>query len=611
MLSYEEAKTFLESLGDVPEIQGLNLADQDLVITKAKELMNRSALDMPGDKMPEQIEQLNEVTETVQNLDKDFISSSKKTFNLKKYAQSFPPASNEDPFGANTSPEGFEMEQDYSGSEEESSQFQSHIELKETLDSYPDLETFQATHQDVANAISDNQNAVGALDRYYQEDNEEIKADLSEIIYKGLPPNMQNQQVDMTPEDGMVVPVKQKRLESMYSDYLDRISASIKKAANEAAFKKKKTAKSKPFNLKTAQHHTDQNVIMYGPGQTRIDPFYRQPVSDWHIMERNKGWGGDIDGVWDVDWEAVWRGNVMDKYSRPYRDTKTGEWVGGYIQKRFEVDKWIPETNNLQLMPGERRKPIIPEHGNTESRLQSMRNKNDEYLGREYNDTSEPFNWREAKSKKMEKKAQRKRKVDHLMEPDPEAEGKLFDAETDWGELTPEQREAIEREIEQDMGEWDERRSDLDNMSPVEFGDAMYDDFQDENSPSDPIVRDRMKARRMTDMLAPIASDINKLKKVAQLEEMSVDSDTANKASVVLQRLMNNDQTLEFVNAYRSNNWGEIHQMLGDLNTDDMATDDRVADVVFSILTQRTQQPQQTNVAVAQSKKKSITPFPR
>ena len=55
------------------------------------------------------------------------------------------------------------------------------------------------------------------------------------------------------------------------------------------------------------------------------------------------------------------------------------------------------ENGNMQLKPGEKRKPILPEYGNTESRLQDARSKN-EIAGA--NDTSEPFNWKEAQSKK-------------------------------------------------------------------------------------------------------------------------------------------------------------------------------------------------------------------
>jgi len=168
----------------------------------------------------------------------------------------------------------------------------------------------------------------------------------------------------------------------------------IKKIAQKTINKDK----NKVFNLtKTAQHKTLDNAILWGPSQSRkVDPFLRQPVSDWHIVERNKGFGLVVDDIWNIDYETIWRENVMDKYSRPYQD-KDGNWVGGYIQKRFEVDKNIPETSNYQLKPGQRRKPILPEYGNTESRLQTARSKG-EIAGA--NNTSKPFNWKEASKKK-------------------------------------------------------------------------------------------------------------------------------------------------------------------------------------------------------------------
>lgn len=164
----------------------------------------------------------------------------------------------------------------------------------------------------------------------------------------------------------------------------------------------KKIAKkpSKPFNLtKTAQHKTSDDVIMYGPGHTRIDPFYMQPVSDWSIIERNKGFGLTFGDVWDVDYEAIWRESIMDKYFRAYRD-KDGNWVGGYINKRFEVDRNIPPTNNYQLKPDEIRRATPPEYGVTESRLQASRANGDIEGGPDVN-RSKPFNWqKEASSKK-------------------------------------------------------------------------------------------------------------------------------------------------------------------------------------------------------------------
>jgi len=213
--------------------------------------------------------------------------------------------------------------------------------------------------------------------------------------------SMQQEQVGLNilrilpPELKMPDPESQ---DQMYAPFVTSCVEETDKMIKKMASKNVKK-ESKPFNLtKTAQHATVDNTITYGPSEKRIDPFYGMPVSDWHIIERNKGWGRDIGGIWDIDYETLWRTHIMDKYSRPYRD-KEGNWVGGYIQKRFEVDKNIPETNNYQLKPGQRRRPILPEYGNTESRLQAARAKGDIEGGPRV-DRSEPFNWKEASKKK-------------------------------------------------------------------------------------------------------------------------------------------------------------------------------------------------------------------
>jgi hypothetical protein len=118
--------------------------------------------------------------------------------------------------------------------------------------------------------------------------------------------------------------------------------------------------------------------MMYGPEQVRFDEFTRQPISNWHLVERNKGFGLRIDDICDIDFEAIWRGNIMDKYDV------------NYIERRFEVDKNVPVTNNMQLKPGQLRKPYLPEYSSTEARLQDAR-KGD----------GKPFNWaKEASAKK-------------------------------------------------------------------------------------------------------------------------------------------------------------------------------------------------------------------
>tara|TARA_B100001778_G_scaffold334491_1_gene346144 strand:+ start:33390 stop:34835 length:1446 start_codon:yes stop_codon:yes gene_type:complete len=227
--------------------------------------------------------------------------------------------------------------------------------------------------------------------RALQEGNEQKRAKLAMTMFEAMPQSDQG--------DTMVQGVKEVVAES---------NETIRRLAKSLASRQmnKQASSSKAFNLKKeAQHKGMDNVIMHGPEGNRIDPFTGQLINDWHVYERNKGWGLKMDDALFIDYEALWRGHIMDKYSRPYRD-EDGNYVGGYIEKRFEVDKWIPPGNNYQLKPGEKRRPYLPEYRSTEARMQHMRaNNTDE--GRVYNDTTEPFNWSKmASSKKQTKTAQ-------------------------------------------------------------------------------------------------------------------------------------------------------------------------------------------------------------
>ena len=204
-----------------------------------------------------------------------------------------------------------------------------------------------------------------ALNAYYETsmDNNE-KLQVSTVIFEMLPSTLK--QLDIN-EEGVVMAPYTKAM-------IEEINETIKKVAKNIVKNKKKDVKAYNLNKVAQQKAFDTSVLMYGPGQVRLDPFYRQPASNYGIVERNKGFGLTVDDIWDIDYEAIWRGAIMDKYSRPYRD-KDGNWVGGYINKRFEVDQWVPETNNYQLKPGEKRKPRLPQYGLIEGRLENAREK--------------------------------------------------------------------------------------------------------------------------------------------------------------------------------------------------------------------------------------------
>lgn len=127
---------------------------------------------------------------------------------------------------------------------------------------------------------------------------------------------------------------------------------------------------------KTAQHKSMDNIFYYGPESVSVSPFTNDIQSGIHRVEQNKGFGLSLDDIKDLDYEAIWRQNIMDKYTQPYRDEK-GNYVGGLINKRFEVNRNIDPINNMQLPPGVRRRPYVPELGSTEARMEVARGNKD------------------------------------------------------------------------------------------------------------------------------------------------------------------------------------------------------------------------------------------
>ena len=276
------------------------------------------------------------------------------------------------------------------GTEEEEGNWSTHADLKEWLDQQGDR---AAASSMLTSLVSDpyKQSIVDILESYYEEGiTEEDKLIVAQQIFDVLPDAAKN--LEPNTEEGILEAPITSPTETLA--FINDAENTIKKLAQAHI--------NKPFNMmKVAQHKgMGDNVIMYGPESRRIDPFLKQPISDWHIVERNKGFGLVVDDIWNIDWETLWRGTIMDKFSRPYRDNE-GNWVGGYLQKRFEVDKWIPEGNNYQLKPGELRRPYVAEARSTEARLEAMRKKEDR--GYEPDSTGNPFNWKKEASSKKKK----------------------------------------------------------------------------------------------------------------------------------------------------------------------------------------------------------------
>lgn len=227
-----------------------------------------------------------------------------------------------------------------------------------------------------------------ALERYYSAENPAEKEKIAgDILAFGVLP------MDIISPDSQINTIE--------TNYKQNVDDTI--AATEASLKKlAQTKSSKSFNFsKFAQAKTEGNIITFGPSQVRVDPFSRMPASEWSIVERNKGFGLTVDDVWNIDWESVWRGNIMDKFYRPYRD-KEGNWVGGYINKRFEVDRWQPEANKYQLKPGAKRRPYIAESRSIEARMVAQRDKEaDEKGWGPEPEKGQPYNWHKVETNKI------------------------------------------------------------------------------------------------------------------------------------------------------------------------------------------------------------------
>jgi hypothetical protein len=209
---------------------------------------------------------------------------------------------------------------------------------------------------------------------------QKVQNDVSNFIFNDVLPDSAKS-TPLSQEPGEIPADFKHNVPTHISSIIKDTDEYIQKLAKEHAKSKVTTG---AFNLKKeAQHKSLNNVMMYGPDQVRFDEFTHQPISNWHLVERNKGFGLRIDDICDIDFEAIWRGTIMDKYDV------------NYIERRFEVDKNVSPVNDMQLKPGQLRKPYLPEYSSTEARLEVARG-----------NKKEVFNWaKEASAKATAKNA--------------------------------------------------------------------------------------------------------------------------------------------------------------------------------------------------------------
>jgi len=183
----------------------------------------------------------------------------------------------------------------------------------------------------------------------------------------------------------------------MSQNNTDAVEGIVRFSLTDSVLNNKKS--SEDGIVKTAADQFGQQYMLYGPTEKRICPKLRgKNMSVGDVVSEYTCRHHCIDGIVIDDnktvcGEALWRANVMDKFSTEYVNAD-GEIEGGYLNKRFEINRDVPEENQRRLKPGETRKPRPAAWGSTESRLQDMRAK--EGQSRDYRpetNTGDPFEW--------------------------------------------------------------------------------------------------------------------------------------------------------------------------------------------------------------------------
>jgi hypothetical protein len=213
-----------------------------------------------------------------------------------------------------------------------------------------------------------------AVNDFYSNSDEQVKLDAASTLFDMIVTD--GDKPNTMPKDA--VPSELERVN--VANIVKNTNEVIKKLAESHA---SVTATANKFNLKTAQHKALQNVVVLGPNN-HIDEFTGQLINDYHLIERNKGFGLRIGDLLNIDFEKIWRNTIMDKYEP------------NYIENRFEVDKNIPLLNNLHLPPGVNRRMTPPEYSHTEARLEAARTKMNSERGYAPSEKGDAFNWKKA-----------------------------------------------------------------------------------------------------------------------------------------------------------------------------------------------------------------------
>jgi hypothetical protein len=227
-------------------------------------------------------------------------------------------------------------------------------------------------------------------DFYQQDENSESSADVVDrafLIYSDMiSPSVVP--VDAIEKAATAVDRVVEASDEQIAILAERVAKSIKTV--------KTASKENVFNLtKQASHGDMDKTVIFGPTQVRPSPIIRDVESNLSALERNKSNQFFFGGIYDIDFETLWRGNVMDKYYRPF-DGDHGLSGGGYIEDRFEVNKVIPVGNDLRVPADGSSRPFIPEFRSFEARMSAARG---DLKGNDGRVTFAPFNFSASKKK--------------------------------------------------------------------------------------------------------------------------------------------------------------------------------------------------------------------
>jgi len=223
------------------------------------------------------------------------------------------------------------------------------------------------------------------------QENEDSAKDALSSFYQGLAAAL-CMLYDMLVEVGMANPVDAEIVENLMAQHPELSQTKHEEDTHAPAQASglfiptvENAAENKPEALTKTAQSVYPVYFSHGAGENKYCPKIRKTVSCFicrnHCLD-----GLIVDDGEVLCAEAIWRQAVADKFSREYRDAK-GNWVGGYINKRFEIHR-DDGGHPALIVPGARMHPMHEDAWSLEKRLSEM--KASEAKKRGYNSSPDP-----------------------------------------------------------------------------------------------------------------------------------------------------------------------------------------------------------------------------